>query len=332
MSALTKQAAASVGLGLLTAGALAGLVRPGPAPSSPWIAPVRVTSVHGALGGAFMAFRTLAPARAHGRLAMAPLDGLERRAVTPLACLRIALAGGAGLCMRDETQDTAVTHVAFTFDRRFALQHRIPLNGIPVRARVSPYGRLGAVTTYAEEETAAGERLATESFLIDMSSGRVLADLREFDVRTAGRPPLSGPVDIASPAFARDEDRIYATISTPTQRYVVRGSVAARTFAVIAEGLATEGLSPDETRLVAKRPVGDRGRWELVVLDLADFSVRPLNQGDRSVDDQVEWFDDEHVMYHDVSQEGTGIWALPVDGVGPPRLLLPHAFSPVLVR
>jgi hypothetical protein len=332
MSPTAKQAAASAVLVLLTAGAVAGLVRPVPAPASPWAAPVLVARANAVLAVPHIVFRTLAPRRAHGRVAMVAVDALGSRAVSALDCLRVSFAADVGLCMRDETTDKAVTHLAFTFDRRFGLQHRITLNGIPVRARVSPHGRLGAVTTYAEEETPAGERLATESLLIDMASGRVIADLREFEVRTAGFAPLSGAIDIASPAFARDEDRVYATLSTPTQRYVVRGSIAARRFDVIAEGLWTEGLSPDETRLVAKRATGDRGRWDLVVLDLSDLSVRPLNQGERSVDDQVEWMDNDHVMYHDVSLEGTGIWALPVDGASPPRLLLPHAFSPALVR
>jgi hypothetical protein len=50
------------------------------------------------------------------------------------------------------------------------------------------------------------------------------------------------------------------------------------------------------------------------------------------VDDQVEWLDDGQVMYHDATDQGTGIWVLAADGQSKPRLLLPDAFSPVVVR
>jgi hypothetical protein len=225
-----------------------------------------------------------------------------------------------------------VKHVVYTFDRSFARGRRIELAGVPIRARVSPNGQRAAVSVYGEEESPAGERLATESILIDVPSGRVLADLREFTVTNEDHPPINGPVDIAGVTFQSDSNHFFATLSTATNRYLVAGSVNGRRLDVIGTGLANEALSPDGRRLIAKRPVGERGYWQLVVIDLETRSERVLNQGPKSVDDQVEWLDEAHVVYHDITDKGTGIWMLPADGTGGPRLLIADAFSPVIQR
>jgi hypothetical protein len=38
------------------------------------------------------------------------------------------------------------------------------------------------------------------------------------------------------------------------------------------------------------------------------------------------------VVYHDVTDAGTGIWMLSTDGTTGPRLLVPDAFSPAVQR
>ena len=81
-----------------------------------------------------------------------------------------------------------------------------------------------------------------------------------------------------------------------------------------------------------KKPLESEIGWRLNVLDLATGAERPLNQTQKSVDDQVDWFDAEHVVYHDSASEGTGIWVLSIDGVTPPRLLLTNGYSPAVQR
>jgi hypothetical protein len=281
----------------------------------------------------FVMFRTLAPHRAHGRVAMVPLGVRhDARYVAPLSCARVQYASGTGLCMVEEPQPAGVKNVVYTFDRNFVRGGRIELTGIPIRARISPDGRLAAVSVYAEEESPAGERLASETILIDVASGRVLADLREFAVDNASHPPIEGPVDIVSVTFQPDSDGFYATLSAGATRYLVRGSVERRRLEVQRLGLANEALSADGKRLLAKKQVGARGFWQLVVVDLATGAERPLRQGPRSVDDQVEWLDDAHAIYHEIVSEGTGLWMLSADGVTEPKLLISQGFSPSVER
>lgn len=281
----------------------------------------------------FLIFRTLEPHDAHGRVAMLALrPGENTRYISNLSCARVHYARGSGVCLVQEQSNDRAEYAAYVFDRRFSRQARIVLRGIPTRARVSPDGRRASITTYAEEESPAGERLATESIIIDVRSGRVLADVRDFQIDHDRLPPLTGPIDVSSVAFEPDGDRFFATISTATERHLVAGSVDAHRLTSIRSGVANEALSPDGRHLIIKRLIGERGFWQLAVIDLHTWAERDLNQGSRSVDDQVEWLDNDHVIYHDVSGETTAIWMLPIDGTNGPEVLVSGAFSATTQR
>jgi hypothetical protein len=315
-------------LAVLTAVTLAGVVSRARSAQSPPSS--RLQTARTPLRPPFLMFRALAPPAAHDRVAMIAIgDAKLTRAVTPLSCARVHFSGGRGLCLIEESVGTVTRHAAIVFDRSFRQRHRILLPGVPTRVRVSPDGRLAAVSTYAEEETPAGERLALESMILDLEHGGVLADLREFDVDPQG-PAIGMPRDFASVAFDADGDRFYATLSTLTNRHLVIGSVRNRRLRVIGDGFANEALSPDGRRLVVKR-VTDRGFWQLSILELPSMTEHRLEHGTRSIDDQVEWLDDESVIFHDATGTGTGIWQLAVDGAGPELLML-DAYSPVVVR
>ena len=85
-------------------------------------------------------------------------------------------------------------------------------------------------------------------------------------------------------------------------------------------------LSPDGTRLVYKKLVGNPPAWRYHVLELATGRETPLPET-RAVDDQAEWLDDSHVLYR-VEED---VWESPVAG-GRPRLYRQGADSPAVVR
>ena len=284
-----------------------------------------------ALPPPFVMFRTLAPADRYGRVAMlSAVTPDATRAFTALSCARVHYAGGTGLCLVEEREGNHVVQAAYVFDSSFTRGQRLLLSGIPTRARVSPNGRRAAITVYGEEQMPDGqERLATDSILIDLPDGNVLARLREFVVDGPGKPASGVALDYSSVAFARDPDRFYATLGTTSNWYIVSGSVGTRRLTIVAEGLASEALSPDEAQLAVKQRVGERGFWQAMVFDIVSKSARPLSHT-RSIDDQIEWLDRDHVAYHDATEQGTGIWTLAIDGRSPPRLLIADAYSPAV--
>ena len=176
-----------------TVAAALSLLAFAPSPASPRRAPLTLSAARKPIAAPFVMFRTLSPRHAFGRIAMASPSAPFDRRLTPLSCARVQYAGGTGLCLVEETDGKAVRQVLYFFDAAFARGTRLVLNGIPIRARVSPDGRLAAVTTYGEEESPEGERLASESMLIDVASGRVLGDLRSFSVSSAADQPIVAP-------------------------------------------------------------------------------------------------------------------------------------------
>lgn len=280
----------------------------------------------------FLMFRALAPRAAHGQVALLPLARDVEPDVSSLACVRLHYAGGRGVCIVQESSAAGATYAAFVFDHRLTLGPRLALDGVPTRVRVAPDGRRGAITTYAEEERPEGERLVTRTRLIDMRTAQVIADLDRFRVDNRNLPPISGPIDLAGVAFERDGDRFFATLSSATTRYLVAGSVGERRLTTLRTGVANEALSPDGRRLAVKRLLPERGVWQVAVIDLATWAERDLPHADRRVDDQVEWLDEAHVLFHDVDGESTSLWALAADGQSGPRVVVRHAYSGVVQR
>ena len=71
--------------------------------------------------------------------------------------------------------------------------------------------------------------------------------------------------------------------------------------------------------------------------DLATGVDRVPDAETRSVDDQIEWLDDAHVLYAvgdggPARTSATNIYTLPIDGSGSPTVLVPQAYSPAVVR
>jgi hypothetical protein len=88
---------------------------------------------------------------------------------------------------------------------------------------------------------------------------------------------------------------------------------------------------------VAYKKLGTRrpGDWRLAVLDLASGTETMLAET-HSVDDQVEWLDNDQILYGLPGQGSraaeTNVWVVPADGSGAPRLLIEKAWSPSVVR
>jgi hypothetical protein len=283
--------------------------------------------------GPVILFRDASPGALYGRVAMVPLSHPDApRRITPISCERLHYAAGWGVCMVTDESRLPVRYSAFVFDRTFQRHQTIPLTGPPIRARVAPDGRRAALTVFERGHSYADEAFSTRTIVIDTPSGRQLADLEAFTVEKDGVPFKSVDFNFWGVTFTADGDQFFATLKTGRERYLVKGSVDARKLVVVRAGVECPSLSPDGSMVVFKKPLEREIGWHLHVFDMATGSEHPLRQDRRSVDDQVDWFDEHQVVYHDSASEGTGIWVLPVDGVTPPRLLLANAYSPAVIR
>ena len=199
------------------------------------------------------------------------------------------------------------------------------LDGISSRTRVSPGGSYAAATTFVAGHSYLDKGFSTFTALIDIDKGEVPRGSRE--VRGHARRK----------ALRRDRLQLLGRHVHPRRAallrhpldgrkfYLVEGDVQTRRARVVADGVERPSLSPDETRVAFKRRRGDK--WRLHVLDLATGEETPLAE-ERSVDDQVEWLDDDRILYG-LTQD---VWVVQADGRGTPRIYLRDALSPAVVR
>ena len=263
-----------------------------------------------------------------GQVAVAPLADPGRRTLTPLRCDRVHFAAGTGLCLA-RGGGFAAGYRARVFGPDLRVRHEVDVAGVPSRARVSPDGRYGSVTLFVTGHSyAAAGSFSTETTLIDLRRGERIANLEEFTVTREGRQVTAEDVNFWGVTFARDSDRFYATMATGGKTYLIEGSVSARAARTLHENVECPSLSPDGTRLAYKRRTdSDERPWRLTVLDLATLRETPLAEL-RSVDDQAEWLDDEHVLYG-IDDE---IEVVRADGGGRPGRFAAGAGSPAVVR
>jgi hypothetical protein len=277
-----------------------------------------------------LVFRNLDRARPqnYGQIAVAALSSEATRTLVPLKCDRVHFGAGSGICLTRGT-GFASGYRARVFGADLKTRGEVTVDGIPSRARVSPDGALGAVTLFVSGHSYGDlGGFSTATTLIDLKQGRKIAELEDFSVTRDGKRITAPDVNFWGVTFTGDHDRFYATLATGGKIYLVEGSVKRRMMKTMHPDVECPSLSPDATRIAYKKRVGAGGkRWRLHVLDLETNEEMPLAET-RSVDDQVEWLDDDHVLYG----LGERIWTMPADGGGRPAEYAPRGDSPTVVR
>ena len=280
-------------------------------------------------------FRSTSLGPTYGHIAVVPLDQPSGpRGATPVECERVYSMGETGLCLSAD-RGVVTTYKTQLLDGELGLGRELDTTGLPSRARVSRDGRLAATTTFVSGHSYAATGFSTKTTIYDTSSAAALADLEEFRILRDGEPYRSADVNVWGVTFGADSSRFYATMASKGSTYLVRGDVGERTLRTMARNVECPSLSPDGSRIVYKKQDSTSGplRWRLHLLDLATGQETTLSET-RSVDDQVEWLDDDRVIYG-LPRDGsavTDVWVVPVDGTGRPSVFIPRAWSPAVVR
>jgi hypothetical protein len=298
-------------------------------------APSRATSnaLTSPPGAPFLLFANMSP-DAFRHVALVPLGAPGGpRYVTPLVCDRVHMANGRGICLTTTLEGVATVHRAHLVDAAFHETATATLTGVPSRARMSPDGRLAAVTVFETGHGYSDAGFSTRTSILDAVAGTEIGHLEQFTVLRDGRPFSAVDFNFWGVTFAADSDHFFATLATGGTAHLVEGRVSERRVRLTGAQGECPSLSPDNRRLAYKHRVAGTNAWQIHVLDLQTRQVTELEGETRSVDDQVEWLDDTHVLYHVTGAGGADVWQLDATSPSaPPSPFIRSAYSPAIVR
>ena len=268
----------------------------------------------------------------YGRVEVVPLSDPGGPRVTPLSCQRVAMAGGVGVCGVAKV-GAFTSYEAEIFDTGFNVEREVPLAGPPNRARVSPDGKWASVTAFVHGDSYASDNFSTRATFIDTANGHTIGNLEQFRVTQDGHVVQAISRNYWGVTFAADSDHFYATQAVGADIHLIEGQVSTRRARTLASDVECPALSPDQTRIVYKKRSGGGlsvVHWRLHVLDLRTGVDHALAET-RSVDDQVEWLDNQTVLYS-IPRPDSGaisdIWSVSASGTGTPKVFIAGASSP----
>ena len=284
--------------------------------------------------GPRIVFRNTASGTGYGLVAsVQSADPAGARTLTSVACDRVYATTSNGMCLHID-RGVVTTFSATLFDAGWNEVRSWPLPGIPSRTRISADSSLVSSTAFITGESYATVGFSTQT-VITRVDGTEHGNLEDFTLLVNGTTITAADKNIWGVTFSADDTVFYATAASGGRTWLARGDLTARTLTAIKDNAECPSLSPDGTHIAYKKNLGTVSDpyWGIAVLEFAT-GVETLLPEKSNVDDQVEWLDDQTLLYGMPSATvgDSTVWSIPIDGSSTPRVFIEHAWSPSVVR
>lgn len=306
-----------------------------PPPTTPTAVPEVQPGLHAKPGEVLVVNRV--PGEDYGRLAIRHADGT--RTLLDRRCMRVHIAADHGVCLSDETGIVPAFETTFFPSINPEVSIKSYASALPSRARISPGGTFSTVTAFVSGSSYADIGVSSSTLLTfdEIDSQKLLDSGSQFQVKS-DEPRFRGELaQYWGATFAPNENDIYVTGFYGEQPEIMKGTIDDMMLEPTGWVGSCPSLSPDGKTLVFKE-MRENGEFDLVAIDLESGDKWTLNET-RSADDQVEWLDNDTILYA-LHPEGTDgalqpqfdIWSLDITEGATPELFLPFADSPAVAR
>lgn len=278
-------------------------------------------------------FRNTAMGEGYGHVASVRLeDPAGARQIGGTVCDRVDFNAGHFSCMVTQ-RGIPTTFETQVFDNEGHELATWPLPGVPSRTRVSDSGLI-ATTAFVTGHSYATDSFSTET-TVRAVDGRNYGNLEEFKMFVDGKEITAVDRNIWGVTFAGD-DEFFATMASGGKTWLMKGSFSERTMSSIMENAECPSLSPDGKKVAYKKRVAGSipVHWDVAVLDLASKEETHIPL-ERSIDDQIEWLDDETMIFGQPRENVVGdsdVLSLRAKDNAVPEVFIEHAWSPSVSR
>ncbi len=277
------------------------------------------------------------PGDDYGRLGIRNVDGT--RTLLDRTCMRVHIATDYGVCLSEDGGVLPTFTTTFFQAENLDADVKSYASALPSRARISPDGTFSAITAFVTGTSYID--IGTESTTIvtidEIDSNRLLRGAGQFTIDSDEARFDNQNPQYWGITFASDEDEIYVTGFFGAKPEVMRGTLNNMTIEPTGWVGSCPSLSPDGKTLVFKELTADN-TYDLIAVDLETNTKHKLGET-RTVDDQVEWLDNDTILYARYQEGGDtavqpelDIWMLDIAEGSVPELFLPNADSPAVAR
>lgn len=264
-------------------------------------------------------------------IAISDSNNVSNSNYLPFYCNRVHANKNHGICLQQKQGLTMTTDV-LVFEIEGNTRLIGSTDGIPNRARMSPDGKYAAYTSFVTGDSYNDAGFSTRSYIVDIEKNVIGDNLERYTLIHNNKH--IDPIDknYWGITFFNDSNSFLVTVMYSGVPYLAKGTLDEKKIEIITDRIECPSLSPDNKKIVFKERIS-KTEWRIIVMVLSNLTRISTSELE-NVDDQVEWYDNDNLVYSKINYETQKINLMKAsaNGDGKPELLIEHGMSPSMIQ